>query len=131
MRAPTPLHLAITLFIIAAALLVLIATHKTKAVPVVTERSAIVEEDNFAKYIDDAEKQNALERDQKEQAEKLEKLAKARKDSVECQFWSQQKHSGNKRAEEKLAQFCELPSTQTSSSASSDAQATTSQQNAP
>jgi hypothetical protein len=119
MRAPTPLHLAIILFIIAAALLVLIATHKTKAVVVPTERSAIAEEDNFEKYIDEVEKQNALERDQKEQAEKLANLAKARKDSVECQFWTQQKqkHSANKRVEEKITQFCELPPTTDTSAA--------------
>lgn len=124
MRALRPLHIAIFFFIIAAALLALIATHKTRATPVDTLRPVAAEEDNFSKYIEEAEQQNAIERDRKEQTEKLAKLAKAKKDSVECQFWTQQKqnHATNKRVEEKITQFCELPQTQDAASTTSTSQ---------
>lgn len=108
MRTRTNLYLAGLFFLIAIALFVLIATHKTKAVSEVTATDS---NNTVARYIDEAEKQDALERDQREQTNKLTKLAKAKKDSVECQFWTlqKQKKSTNPRIDEKITQFCELP----------------------
>lgn len=109
MRAPSSLQLAGIFFIIAIGLLVLIVTHKpAKTVPEAPVRSS-VDSDTITKYIDEAEKQNELERDKKEQANKLAKMIKAKKDSVECQFWQQQKQKkATNRVDEKITQFCEL-----------------------
>lgn len=117
----SPLHIAITFFALAAALLVAIVTHKSKPAAVIVDRSVVVEEERFAEYLDEAEKQNALERDKREEAEKIEKIAKSRKESVECQFWKQQqKHKQDKRVQEKIAQFCELPAKEAPSSSQAD-----------
>lgn len=115
MRAPSNNQLAGIFFLIATVLLVLIATHKTK---VVTETSNINQTDTtdtVTKYIDEVERKNELERDQKEQANKLAKMIKAKKDSTECQFWMQQKpkKSINPRVSDKITQFCGLPLDQT------------------
>ncbi len=116
----SPLHIAIAFFAIAAAVFVAIVTHKSKPAAVTMERSVIVEEERFAQYLDEAEKQTALERDQREEAEKLAKLAKSRKESVQCQFWKQQKQ--DKRTQEKIAQFCELPPTENATSSAAELQ---------
>lgn len=114
MLARSNLYLAGFFFLIAIILFVLIATHETK----IASEAPVNDASNtntVARYIDEAEKQDALERDQKEQANKLAKLAKAKKDSVECQFWilQKQKKSTNPRIEEKITQFCELQPDQT------------------
>ncbi|RZA00652.1 MAG: hypothetical protein EOO68_11040, partial [Moraxellaceae bacterium] len=75
MRAPSSRLIAVILFAIATLLLALIATHKPKvATSTVTTHS----DDTVAKYIEEVEKQNTLERDRKEQADKLAKLTKAK-----------------------------------------------------
>jgi hypothetical protein len=105
--------LARIFFVIAAGLLVLIFTHKREKPvqpPVVTESS----EGTVTKYIAEVERKNELERDEIEQARKLAKLAQAKKDSVECKFWTQQKASSSKpnaKTDEKIAHFCEMETT--------------------
>lgn len=110
----SPLHIAIVFFGVAAALLFAIVTHKSKPAATTVEQSSIAAEERFSQYIDNAEKQNALERDQREEAEKLAKKVKARKESLECQFWMQQQKQNqkDKRVQEKITQFCELPPTE-------------------
>ena len=117
MRTRSNLYLAGLFFLAAIVLFVLIATHKTK---VVSEAPVDDASNTVAKYIDEVERKNELERDQKELANKLAKLAKAKKDSVECQFWmlQKQKKSTNPRIEEKITQFCELQPDQTAALAS-------------
>ena len=107
----SPLHIAIALFALAAVLLFLIVTHKSKPAASTVEQSSIAAEERFSQYLDNAEKQNALERDQREEAEKLAKKIKARKESLECQFWTQQQKQNqkDKRVQEKITQFCDLP----------------------
>lgn len=118
MRAPSNLQLAGIFFVITLILMVLIVTRKTTKV---TEAPASYSNNTIAKYVDEAKQQNDLERDQREQADKLEKLAKAKRFSVECQFWKQQKEKQTKqtnlRTDEKIIQFCELPQAQTAASA--------------
>jgi len=115
MRVPSNSHLSIALFLIAIALAVLIATHKTH---IATDTSLNHNDDTVAKYIDEVEQQDILERDQREHAAKLAKLAKAKRDSVECQFWMQQKQkkSTDPRLNDKITQFCELPLEQSTAS---------------
>jgi len=119
MRTRSNLYLAGFFSLLAIILFVLIATHKTKTV--IEAPVNDVSSNTVARYIDEAEKQDALERDQKEQANKLAKLTKAKKDSVECQFWTlqKQKKSTNPRIEEKITQFCELQPDQTATLTSS------------
>ena len=107
MFARSNLYLAGFFFLIAIILFALIATHKTKTVRETPVNDA---SNTVARYIDEAEQQDSLIRDQREQANKLAKLTKAKKDSVECQFWTlqKQKKSTNPRIEEKITQFCEL-----------------------
>lgn len=119
MRAPSNLQLAGIFFLIAIVLMVLIFTHKSS---VATDAPKTYADDTVTKYIDEVEKQNNLERNEKEHAEKLAKLAKAKRDSVECQFWKQQQKQAqqvNPRTDEKVIQFCELQPDQASSSTSS------------
>ena len=116
----SPLHIAIIFFAIAAALLFTVFTHKSKPAAVTVEQSSIAAEERFSQYLDNAEKQNELERDQREEAEKLAKKIKIRKESVECQFWKQQKQ--DKRTQEKIAQFCELPPTENATSSVAEVQ---------
>ena len=107
MRFP-PVKIIITaLFsVIAVVLVTLIATSKPKVHP----KPVIVEEDNtISKYVDDVQLKIDLDRDEKEQANKQAKLAKAKRDSVECQFWKQQQATKTTpKIEAKITQFCEL-----------------------
>lgn len=118
----SPLHIAITFFAIAAALLFIVFTHKSKPAAVTVEQSSIAAEERFSQYLDNAEKQNALERDQREEVEKLAKKIKARKESIECQFWMQQQKQNqkDKRVQEKIVQFCELPANESPPSSAAD-----------
>lgn len=112
MRLPSNIVLARISFVIAAGLLVLIFTHKREA-PAAPAPIA-VSENTVNNYIAEVEKKNELERDEIEQARKVAKLAKAKKDSVECQFWTQQKAKSsapNPKTDEKVAHFCELEAT--------------------
>lgn len=108
MRLPSVKIIATLLFFaIAILLLALISTSKPKPHP----NMNIAPEDNntIANYIDEAQRKNDLERNEKAQAEKLAAMAKAKQDSVECQFWKQQQTQKTKpKIEEKIAQFCEL-----------------------
>ncbi len=112
MRLPSNIVLARISFVIAAALLVLVFTHK-RAAPVHT--SPVAENEHVVEnYIKEVELKNELERDAIEQTRKHEKLAQAKKDSVECKFWTQQKASSSKpnaKTDEKIAHFCELEAT--------------------
>jgi hypothetical protein len=108
MRLP-PLKIVATIlfFAIAILLLALISTSKPKPHP----NMNVAPEDNntVANYIDEVQRKNDLERDEKAQAEKLAAMAKAKKDSVECQFWKQQQtQKTTPKIEEKVSQFCEL-----------------------
>lgn len=109
MRIPSNIVLARIFFVIAAGLLVLIFTHKR---PAPVQAAPVVEEEHVVEnYIKEVELKNELERDAVEQARKHEKLAKAKKESVECKFWTQQKASSSKpnpKTDEKIAKFCEL-----------------------
>lgn len=112
MRLPSNIVLARISFVIAAGLLILVFTHKREA-PV--QAAPVVENEHVVEdYIKEVELKNELERDAIEQTRKQEKLAKAKKDSVECKFWTQQKANSSKpnaKADEKIAQFCELEAT--------------------
>lgn len=126
MRAPSNIHIAGIFFSIALVLLTLIVTHKSSSVETtaINNKDTSASNDSVIQYIEAVEKQNELERDQKEQANKRAKLTKAKRDSVECQFWMQQKRSKstNPRVEEKIIQFCELPVEQNSSIAATNQQ---------
>lgn len=116
MRAPSNLQIARILFLIAIAVFVLILTHKKSTTAELPTRDNTV-----TQYIQTVRQQDELARDEKEQAEKRAKLVKAKENSVECQFWKQQKQnkSNNPRIAEKIAQFCELALEQPASSAPS------------
>ncbi len=112
MRLPSNIVLARIFFVIAAGLLVLIFTHKREAPA--TAAPITSNENTVNNYIAEVEKKNELERDEIEQTRKLAKLAQTKKDSVECQFWKQQKAKSsapNPKTEEKVAHFCELEAT--------------------
>ncbi|RYY03797.1 MAG: hypothetical protein EOO53_07850 [Gammaproteobacteria bacterium] len=107
MRFPPVKIIITTLFLVIAVVLVtLIATSKPKVQP----KPVTVEEDNtISKYVDDVQLKIDLDRDEKEQANKQAKLAKAKRDSVECQFWKQQQaKKTTPKIEAKITQFCEL-----------------------
>lgn len=113
MRLPSNIVLARIFFVIAAGLLVLVFTHKREA-PAAVAPIAAPNENAVNNYIAEVEKKNELERDEIEQAHKIAKLAKEKKDSVECQFWTQQKAKSSKpnpKTDEKITQFCELEAT--------------------
>jgi len=117
MRAPSHLQLAGILFLIAIAVFALIITHKKSTTAELPTR-----DNTLTQYIQTVQQQEELARDEKEQAEKHAKLATAKENSVECQFWKQQKQnkSNSQRVTEKIAQFCELALKQTASSAPSN-----------
>jgi predicted Holliday junction resolvase-like endonuclease len=118
MRAPSSLQFAGILFLIAIAVFVLITTHKKS-----TTAELPTSDNTLTQYIQTVQQQEELARDEKEQAEQRAKLAKDKENSVECQFWKQQKQnkSNNPRVAEKIAQFCELALEQTVSSAPANA----------
>jgi hypothetical protein len=112
MRLPSYTVLARLSFVIAAGLLVFIFTYKRPA-PVqaapVAKNEHVVEN-----YIKEVELKNEQERDAIEKTQRHEKLVKAKKESVECKFWTQQKASSsqpNPKTDEKIAKFCELEET--------------------
>ncbi|GGY60981.1 hypothetical protein GCM10011613_00380 [Cellvibrio zantedeschiae] len=115
MRVPSFMTLACILFAAGAALLIFILTHKSPVVATAAPKvSAYEDEHKLSKYIAEVELKNELERDRIEQERKLARQAKAKKDSLECQFWMQQKAKSstkNRKTEEKIAQFCELEGT--------------------
>ena len=114
MRLPSNIVLARIFFVIAAGLLVLVFTHKREAPAQQPVVAAASEEGTVTKYIAEVERKNELERDEIEQTRKLAKLAQAKKDSVECKFWTQQKASSSKpnpKTDEKIAHFCEMEAT--------------------
>ncbi len=80
-------------------------------VPVVQQDTTSVND-----YVDKVSRERELEQERHYDERKQTKLAMAKKNSVECQFWKQQKPS--KKSEEKIAQYCELaqasPDTQNS-----------------
>jgi len=69
----------------------------------------IVQQDTTSvnEYVEKVSRERELEQERHYDERKQVKLAMAKKNSVECQFWKQQKPS--KKSEEKIAQHCELP----------------------
>lgn len=69
----------------------------------------VIEQDTTSvnDYIDKVSRERELEQERHYDERKQVKMAMAKKNSVECQFWKQQKPS--KKSEEKIAQHCELP----------------------
>lgn len=81
--------------------------------PVVQEDPASVND-----YLEKVSRERELEQERHYDERKQVKLAMAKKNSVECQFWKQQKPS--KKSEEKIAQHCELAAQDTPSTASTN-----------
>jgi septal ring factor EnvC (AmiA/AmiB activator) len=107
MQLPTNIIVAGLFFIAALGLFTLIFSHKHE--PAAQEEPDTQATDRLNNYIEEIEKQNDQERDQREEADKLAKQIKAKKESVECQFWTkQQATQASKRNAEKVTQFCEL-----------------------
>jgi hypothetical protein len=112
---------SIGLFALAIVLFALIFTHDTK---VVTEVPVTEPGDNAVNdYVEKIQLQNEKERDEQQEAYLHAKMAKAKKESVECQFWTQQQAAKpSPKNVEKVTQFCEL-----SADASSDSSAAANQ----
>jgi len=57
----------------------------------------------------EAERRREDKLEERAQQERQEKLQKARENSVECQFWRQQKNEkSTERVDEKIAEFCSV-----------------------
>lgn len=78
-----------------------------------------------AAFLAEAEARREQGMENKAEIERLEKLKKAKLNSVECKFWRQQQKTSSAAAkiEEKINQFCHLPSSSSSSSSISNEQA--------
>ena len=105
MRSISKSLIAFTLLLLALGLFFLILS-KPKPVappaPVVEEETVSIHD-----YEEKISREREIEQDRHFDERKQQKLATAKKNSVECQFWKQQKPS--KKTEEKIAQHCELP----------------------
>jgi hypothetical protein len=98
---------SIGLFALAIVLFTLIFTHENK---VVAELPPAEPADHaVSDYVEKIQLQNEKERDEQQEAYLHAKMAKAKKESVECQFWTQQQGAKpSPKNAAKVTQFCEL-----------------------
>lgn len=104
MRSISKSLIAFTLLLLALGLFFLILS-KPKPVappaPVVEEETVSIHD-----YEEKISREREIEQDRHFDERKQQKLATAKKNSVECQFWKQQKPS--KKTEAKITEHCEL-----------------------
>ena len=101
------IQIAGILSLLAIALLVMMITHKRETPAFATESH---EQGSIDNYVSKLEQERQQELDEQAATAKLAKLATAKRNSVECQFWKQQKPSA--KTTEKTKEACELPPTQ-------------------
>ena len=102
------IQIAGILSLLAIVLLVMMITHKREApTPLSTETR---EQGSIDSYVSKLEQEREQELDEQAKAAKLAKLVTAKRNSVECQFWKQQKPSA--KTTEKTKEACELPPTE-------------------
>lgn len=71
----------------------------------------VVENTNSSNFMEEAEKRREQMLEEKSAVERQEKLLKQKENSVECQFWRQQKTvSSEAKVDEKIIEFCTLSS---------------------
>ena len=107
---------------------ILISNKPSKAIVVETP-PAIVEEASSSNFLEEAEKRREQMQEEKSELERQAKLLKQKENSVECQFWKQQKtDTSDAKIDEKIIEFCTFSSvahsSATDSSTTSDAGAT-------
>ncbi|RYY74327.1 MAG: hypothetical protein EOO52_15880 [Gammaproteobacteria bacterium] len=111
-------------FALAIVLFTLIFTREGKVVAVAAQEPE-VNDKVVTNYIEKVELQNAQERDERQEAYTHQKMAKAKKESVECQFWTQQQAAKpSSKGADKVKQFCELSSDASSESSTASNQPT-------
>ena len=112
---------SIGLFALAIVLFTLIFTHESKVVAETT-----VPEPNdqvVSQYVEKIQLENEKERDEQQEAYLQAKMAKAKKESVECQFWTQQQGAKpSPKNAAKVTQFCEVSADDSSASSPAENQ---------
>jgi hypothetical protein len=112
---------SIGLFALGIVLFALVFTSETKVVaaPPVAEPA----ENTVSNYVEKIQLENEKERDAQQEAYLHAKMAKAKKESVECQFWTQQQGAKpSKKNADKVTQFCELSADTSSASSTGEVQ---------
>jgi hypothetical protein len=107
MRTASKTLIAAALLLLTLAIFFLMLNRPVPVAP----PAPVIEQDTTSinDYVDKVSRERELEQERHYDERKQVKLAAAKKNSVECQFWKQQKPS--KKSEEKIAQYCELAQT--------------------
>lgn len=105
MRSVSKTFIAASLLLLTLGIFFLMFNHPKPAptpAPEVQQETSSVND-----YVEQVSRERELEQERHYDERKQVKLAMTKKNSVECQFWMQQKPS--KKSEEKIAQHCGAP----------------------
>jgi hypothetical protein len=112
------------ILILVVAGFVLLISNKPRKAAIEAPLPLINEHTNSSSFLEEAEKRRERMQEEKSAQAEKEKLLKQKENSLECQFWKQQKAvSSEAKVDEKIIEFCALSS---KSNLSSDAANTSS-----